>query len=184
VGHPADDPESFADLGGHVEWAPFLGNGSIGNIGFAIGSGAGPSELSQGLAFFSQVTTHWVVSGGVLYTAEEFAVLQAQNTTQTQTQQKPGEEHKGEPYSLKPEGSTPAGNGAEYHTYQVVDPTGRSVKDVTVQEHIKVVAVENATPPTVFLPVYYKTGEVVDRVGPLGSFVCVHHPNRAKENGG
>jgi hypothetical protein len=48
----ADDPESFADLDGHMFWAPYLGNGPIGNISFLIASGAGPSELSQGLSFF------------------------------------------------------------------------------------------------------------------------------------
>jgi RHS repeat-associated protein len=48
----ADDPESFADLDGHMFWAPFLGNGPIGDISFLIASGAGPSENSQGLAYF------------------------------------------------------------------------------------------------------------------------------------
>ncbi len=57
-------------------------------------------------------------------------VNSAQNTSQ-QNQPKPGEAHKGEPTSLKPEGSTPVGNnGAKIFTYQVVDPTGRAVKDV------------------------------------------------------
>jgi hypothetical protein len=52
----ADDPESFADLDGHMFWAPYLGNGPIGNISFLIASGAGPSELSQGLSFFGSGT--------------------------------------------------------------------------------------------------------------------------------
>jgi RHS repeat-associated protein len=48
----ADDPETFADLDGHMFWAPFLGNGPIGDISFLIASGAGPSENSQGLSYF------------------------------------------------------------------------------------------------------------------------------------
>ena len=90
----------------------------------------------------------------------------AQN--QTQTQPKPGEEHKGDPYSLKPEGSSPAGNGAKYYSYQVVDPTGKPVRDVSVQEHVKVVAAENVNPSAAERPIHYPTGEVTDRVGPLG----------------
>ncbi|MFZ0772464.1 MAG: hypothetical protein WCA49_05455 [Candidatus Sulfotelmatobacter sp.] len=92
----------------------------------------------------------------------------AQNQSQTQTQQKPGEEHKGEPTNLKPEGSTPVGNnGAKIFTYQVVDPTGRAVKDVSVQEHVKVVAAENVDIQANPNFVKYPTGQVRDQIGPL-----------------
>ena len=94
----------------------------------------------------------------------------AQNTTQTQTQQNqpaPGEAHKGEPTSLQPTGSTPAGNGARTFTYQVVDPTGRPVRDVSVQEHVKVVAAENVDIVPNPNPVHYPSGVVSDRIGPL-----------------
>jgi len=99
------------------------------------------------------------------------AQQQAHNTTQPQSQQnqpKPGDEHKGDPYSLKPTGSRPAGNGGMYYTYQVVDPTGTAVRDVWVQEHVKVLVAENVNlnanknKPAV----YYQTGEVTDHIGP------------------
>jgi RHS repeat-associated protein len=49
----ADDPESFADLDGHMFWAPYLS--SVSNpvdISAMVGDAAGPSELSAGLNYF------------------------------------------------------------------------------------------------------------------------------------
>jgi hypothetical protein len=96
----------------------------------------------------------------------------AQNQSNQQGQQnqpKPGEAHKGIPYSLKPEGSTPEGtNGAKIFTYQVVDPSGSPVRDVSVQEHVKVLAAENAKDVPNPNPVHYRTGQVRDEIGPLG----------------
>jgi RHS repeat-associated protein len=89
------------------------------------------------------------------------------NSNQSQQNQPtPGEAHKSEPYSLKPTGSEPAGYGAKIFTYQVVDPTGRPVRDVSVQEHVKVVAAENANIAPNPNPVYYPAGVVSDRIGP------------------
>jgi RHS repeat-associated protein len=49
----ADDPESFADLNGHMFWAPYLSNMSDPiNISALVGDAAGPSELSTGLNYF------------------------------------------------------------------------------------------------------------------------------------
>lgn len=50
----------------------------------------------------------------------------------------------------------------------MVDSSGRPVRDVSVQEHIKVVAAENAEAVPNPNPVHYPTGEVRDRIGPLG----------------
>jgi hypothetical protein len=76
----ADDPESFADLDGHMFWAPFLGNGPIGDIGFLIASGAGPSENSQGLSYFGSADPENDPS-------QNRNQSQAQNSGQTQNQQ-------------------------------------------------------------------------------------------------
>jgi RHS repeat-associated protein len=55
----ADDPESFADLDGHVEWAPFLGNGPIGNIGFATASASECESFgcAAGIAMFGSLNS-------------------------------------------------------------------------------------------------------------------------------
>jgi RHS repeat-associated protein len=95
-------------------------------------------------------------------------VQKRNNEPAAQNQPKPGEAHKGEPTSLKPEGSTPVGNnGAKIFTYQVVDPTGRAVKDVSVQEHVRVVAAENVDIQANPNFVKYPTGQVRDQIGPL-----------------
>jgi RHS repeat-associated protein len=78
----ADDPETFADLDGHMFWAPFLGNGPIGDISFLIASGAGPSENSQGLSYFGSADPENDPNQNQSQNQN-----QAQNQSQTQTQQ-------------------------------------------------------------------------------------------------
>jgi RHS repeat-associated protein len=140
-----NDPVTQADADGHCTW---WGNTCFeNNNGDRLGNGDQPANRQAGAVAQSN---------------------QAQNNTQTQTQQNqpaPGEAHKGEPTSLQPTGSTPAGNGSKTFTYQVVDPTGNAVRNVSVQEHVKTVFAINdeAQPAKGF--VFYPAGVVYDHVG-------------------
>jgi len=89
----ADDPETSADLDGHVEWAPqlsqaMLASGPI-NIDFMIAAMAGPSGNAQGLSYIgtldSQATQQQ--SQSTSSDAGQGAQTTAQTTQQTQSAQ-------------------------------------------------------------------------------------------------
>ena len=157
-------PVNRADADGHWQGPSFAGGtGALDDSGVCA-EGGWCKEFNVWAA--ATILSNSSDTASTESAAQQNTQQAAQKESQTQTQAKPGDEHKGQPYSLDPQLKLPAGNGAEYHTYQVVDPNGTPVRDVAVQEHVKVLALENVNPSATPVPIPNAQGMVVDRVGP------------------
>ncbi len=151
-----DNPETFVDLDGHQGGCGFDAGGSCGHDSSSECSGHNAD--GAGCQFKKQ----WDDDHGITRTAQNTAVQVGKDTAQS----KGDDAHGKDPASIKPEGSTAAAYGAKLYTYQVVDASGNPVSNVSVQEHVKVLAAENANAVPNPDPVDAPTGKFGDRVGP------------------
>jgi RHS repeat-associated protein len=157
-----NDPETFTDPDGHNECGPTCPAGLFNNAG---GNGAVGPNPDTSLHATLRAAGATINSIKMVDEQEKKAAEQAKKNNQSAAQALAKQK---EPYSLAKgeEKPDPNGNGGIIQSYQVVDAHGKPVQDVAVQEHIKVLAAENAIPNPNPDPVYSPTGQIEDRIGP------------------